>query len=482
MSTQQSTPQSSTQAAPAASGGLRTGTLGFAEVIGQSIANLSPTFTPSINVTAIAALAGAGTWLIYGLSTLGLLLVSMSIIALSSRIASAGSFFIYIARALGPMAGGIAGWGLIAAYVGTAMGVGAAGVMFVQNAFSAWGINIPSWAVYTIFVGLAWFFSARDVKLSSRLSLGIEAASVVIVGGVLIYVLALHPDHIIDHTQLGLQGVSGKGMAQGMVLGIFSYVGFESAASLGQETKNPLRVIPRAVIWSVILSGLFFMFVAYSMTIAYHDDAAKLGADSAVLSTLLTSVGASPLGPVFYLIASISAFSCVLACINSSSRLLYSMGRYQFVHRSMGMVHRTHRTPYLAVAFSSIVTFVVCIAMLGTGPLNTFGYTSTFATFGFLVTYFLVAIAAPIYLKKQGELKTINVVWGVLGALAMVGAVIGSVYPVPDYPYNILPYLFVAYMLVGAIWLLMLKKRSPQVLEKIEHDLETSDVMTHGKK
>src|SRR5471030_1331223 len=463
MSTQQSTPQNSTQAAPASSGGLRTGTLGFPEVIGQSIANLSPTFTPSINVTAIAALAGAGTWFIYGLSTIGLLLVSMSIIALSSRIASAGSFFIYISRALGPMAGGIAGWGLIAAYVGTAMGVGAAGVVFVQNAFSAWGINIPSWAVYAIFVGLAWFFSARDVKLSSRLSLAIEAASVVIVGGVLIYVLALHPDHIIDHTQLGLQGVSGKGMAQGMVLGIFSYVGFESAASLGQETKNPLRVIPRAVIWSVILSGLFFMFVAYSMTIAYHGDVAQLGA-------------------VFYLIASISAFSCVLACINSSSRLLYSMGRYQFVHRSMGMVHRTHQTPYLAVAFSSIVTFVVCIAMLGTGPLNTFGYTSTFATFGFLVTYFLVAIAAPVYLKKQGELKTINVVWGVLGALAMVGAVIGSVYPVPDYPYNILPYLFVAYMLVGAIWLMMLKKRAPQVLEKIEHDMEASDVMTHGKK
>ena len=103
MSTQQSTPQSNTQAAPVSSGGLRAGTLGFAEVIGQSIANVSPTFTPSINVTAIAALAGAGTWLIYGLSTLGLLLVSMSIIALSSRIASAGSFFIYISRALGPI-------------------------------------------------------------------------------------------------------------------------------------------------------------------------------------------------------------------------------------------------------------------------------------------------------------------------------------------------------------------------------------------
>src|SRR5260370_41000935 len=109
--------------------------------------------------------------------------------------------------------------------------------------------------------------------------------------------------------------------------------------------------------------------------------------------------------------------------------------------------------------------------MLGTGPLNTFGYTSTFATFGFLVVYFLVAIAAPVYLKKQGELKTSNVVWGGLGALAMVGAVIGSVYPGPDYPYNILPYLFVAYMLVGAVWVLVVKKTSPQVLDMSEHDL-----------
>ena len=76
----------------------------------------------------------------------------MRIIALSSRIATAGSFFIYISRALGPLAGGIAGWGLIAAYIGTGMGVGAAGVVFVQNAFSSWGIGVPSWAVYVVFI------------------------------------------------------------------------------------------------------------------------------------------------------------------------------------------------------------------------------------------------------------------------------------------------------------------------------------------
>ncbi|RQS07321.1 APC family permease [Burkholderia sp. Bp8998] len=467
---------------PAQDAGLRHGSLGFSEVIGQSVANLSPTFTPSINVVAIAALAGTGTWLIYGLSTIGLLLVSLNIIVLASRVATAGSFFIFIARALGPMAGGIAGWGLIAAYTGTAMGVGAAGVVFVQNACAAWGFKVPSLAVYVVLVALAWFLAARDIKLSSRLSLYIEAASVVIVMGVLLYVFWLHPDHIVDHAQLTLQGTSSKGLAEAMVLGIFSFVGYESAASLGKESRNPLRVIPRAVILSLVLSGLFFMFVAYAMVVAYNGDVSKLGADSAVLMTLLTNVGASPLGPVFYLIASFSAFACVLASLNSASRLLFSMGRYQFVHRSMGMVHRTHQTPHYAVAFSAVVTLGVCLAMLGAGPLNTFGYTSTFATFGFLVAYFLISISAPIYLKKQGELKAINVVWGVLGAIAMIGAFIGSVYPVPDYPYNVLPYLFVAYMLVGVIWLMMLKMRSPQVLDRIEHDLETNESAIFGKK
>ncbi|MBV8627014.1 MAG: APC family permease, partial [Paraburkholderia sp.] len=313
---------------------LRSSSLGFMETIGQSLANISPTLTPSINVVAVAALAGAGSWLVYGLSTLGLLFVSLNIVVLASRFAAAGSFFIFISRALGPMAGGIAGWGLIAAYTGTAMGVLAGEAIFVQNAFAPWGINVPTWLIYVVSGALVWFLAARDIKLSSRLSLAIEAASIVIVGGVLFVVFYQHPNRIVDHAQITLQGTTPKGLAEAMVLGIFSFVGFESAASLGKETKDPLRAIPRAVIWSMILAGAFFTFVAYAMVVAYNGDVNKLGNDTAPLLTLLNGLGMPGLGPVFYLIASVSAFACVLASINAASRLLFSMGRYQFVHRS----------------------------------------------------------------------------------------------------------------------------------------------------
>jgi amino acid transporter len=476
-----SVPQPTARLEPGATD-LKTASLGFMETIGQSLANISPTLTPAINVVAVAALAGAGSWLVYGLSTLGLIFVSLNIIVLASRFAAAGSFFIFISRALGPMTGGIAGWGLIAAYTGTAMGVLAGEAIFVQNAFTPWGIAVPTWLIYLVSTALVWYLSSHDIKLSSRLSLAIEAASILIVGGVLFVVYSKHPGHIVDMNQLSLKGATPKGMAEAMVLGIFSFVGYESAASLGKETRDPLKTIPRAVIWSMLLAGAFFMFVAYSMVVAYNGDVTKLGNDSAPLLTLLTGLGAPALGPIFYLIASVSAFACVLASINAASRLLFSMGRYQFVHRSMGMVHMKHQTPHYAVAFASILTLVVNMSLIGTGVLNTFGYTSTFATYGFILAYFLISVSAPVYLKKMGQLKLANVIVGILGAVAMIGGFIGSVYPVPPYPYNILPYLFIAYTIFGLIWLAMLKKRSPQVLEKIEHDLESNQAAIFGRK
>jgi amino acid transporter len=175
---------------------------------------------------------------------------------------------------------------------------------------------------------------------------------------------------------------------------------------------------------------------------------------------------------VVYFAAIISVFACCLACVNAASRLLFSMGKYQFLHRSMGLVHDTHRTPHRAILLCGLIVAAMALALLPAGFLDAFGYAGTLASFGFVVAYFGLCIVVPVDLRKTREMKSRHIVMAVAGAALMLFVVIGSVYPVPAYPYNILPYLFFAYMVVGAIWFAILKSKSPQTLASIQHDME----------
>src|ERR1700704_272707 len=89
---------------------LRKDSLSFLEALGQSVANLSPTLTPAVAVTVVAAMAGTASWLVYLLATISLVIVGINIGKLASKISAAGSFFIYVSRTLGPFWGMLCGW------------------------------------------------------------------------------------------------------------------------------------------------------------------------------------------------------------------------------------------------------------------------------------------------------------------------------------------------------------------------------------
>lgn len=271
-------------------------------------------------------------------------------------------------------------------------------------------------------------------------------------------------------------------MFGGVVLAIFSFVGFESSVTLGKETRDPTKNIPRAVMGSMLFAGAFFTIMAFAMITAYKGNATAFGNDSAPLETLLGYLNLTALSAPVYAIASLSLFACVLASINAGSRLLFSMGRYQFVHRSMGLVHTTHQTPHIAVTISSILAVIGPIALIGQGSMNTYDITGTVATFGFIFVYLLISISAPIYLAKKRLGSVTSVFFGITGAGLMVAAFFGSVYPVPAYPFNLLPYIFIAYLLFGVAILVRLKLFSPTILDRVELDLEGNEGAIIGRK
>lgn len=345
------------------------------------------------------------------------------------------------------------------------------------------GINPSPIFLFAICTGLAWYIAFKDIQLSTVIMLVIEAVSV---GLILIlgFIILGKKGYVIDTSQLTLEGVQPSGVVLGLVLAIFSYVGFESATTLGDEAKRPLKNIPRAVIISTITSGLFFMVISYIEVIGFQGSPIAFNESKAPLSDLANFAGVGFFGWVIALGAAVSLFACSLACINAGARILFSMGRHGFFHHSIGQAHGRNETPHVAVHLTALATFMVptVMNMVGIQILDVYAYTGTIATYGFLLPYILISIAAPVYLKREHQLRRIDIVYSILAVGFMIVPVLGSIgipgensiFPVPSAPYNFFPYLFLGYLAVGLGWFLLLRSRSPEILQSMEADIEAS--------
>ena len=132
--------------------------------------------------------------------------------------------------------------------------------------------------------GIAMWVAWRDVKISARLMLWIEAVSICVIMIVVVLVLAHRGLHW-DTNQLRLRGMTGGGLRLGLVLALFSFVGFESATTLGTEARNPLKTIPRAVIQSSILAGAVFIACSYTEVLGFRMVGQDLGTSQAPMQT-----------------------------------------------------------------------------------------------------------------------------------------------------------------------------------------------------
>ncbi len=179
------------------------------------------------------------------------------------------------------------------------------------------------------------------------------------------------------------------------------------------------------------------------------------------------------------LCAMVSFFSLTLSCLNAGSRIIYPMAQHRVFHHHLGRAHAQNRTPHVAISvYMAIIVAVPLVLEAFTNPLTIFGDSGTLAAFGFLLAYFLITVAAPVYLKKISQLRPVNVVMAVLAFVLLLVPTIGSFVPVPPYPVRIFPYIFLAYMAVGSGWLFVVSRRKPGILAEIGADLERTEPST----
>jgi amino acid transporter len=305
----------------------------------------------------------------------------------------------------------------------------------------------------TIVTAVSIWIAYRDVKISARLMLWIEAASVTVIVIVVALLLVRHGWHL-DGEQFHLHGMTGSGLRLGIVLALFSFVGFESATTLGSEARNPLQAIPRAVILSALLAGAFFIVCAYAEVLGFHTAGQDLGASQAPMYVLARVGGVPVLGLLIDIGALVSLFAGTLACITAAARVLLLMAHNGLAHDSLRGTHAQNQTPSRAVIITGIAALapVAVLAARGASGLDVYGWLGSLATYGFIVAYALVCVALPRYLRDHGAFHAGSQIVPWLAATAMLLALAGNLYPVPEGPYGKLPYIYLAYLTAGLLW------------------------------
>lgn len=474
---------------------LKRNVLSMPEVLAQSVANAAPSAAMALLPLLVFLNAGNGTWLSFVIAVILMACVAYCAVQFAKRMNSAGSFYIWVTRGLGPGAGHAAGWGLQLGYIATGMatvlGFGIFGGDLLHRIFpSLVPDSLNPWlqaVLYTIDVGLALTLAITDIQLSARTSLTLESISVTAILILVVSVWVVRGP--IDMKQFSFSGVVPGGIVVGVVLAIFAFVGFESAGSLGLEAKNPYRNVGRAILGSALFVGILYVLVSYSQVLGFQPTNGGYAKSSAPMPDLAALIGLGWLSYVISAGITISVFACTLACINASARIALTMAHDGMGVPALARVSRSHHTPHVAMWTVAIPMLIVpwLIVAAKQSPIDGTGWAGTIATFGFMLGYALVALAAPIFLGRINQRSVAVWVVGIVGLVAMAIVFYANWLPqtikVPGLPsltfpslsgvYVWLPYGFMAWVAIGLVWYWVVRSRTPHVASALGSRYET---------
>jgi amino acid transporter len=456
---------------------LRSNALGFPQLLAQSVALISPTMTAVLIIPLAFSNAGDATWFSYLFATIMLLFVVGGLNQFARRSTTTGSMYAYVARGLGAASGVMTGWALVWCYffIGTAGLCGFA--LMGQQFLDGLGVHgtVTPLLFFVISGAIGFVIAFKDVRLSAMLILVLEGLSVACILALSVFILFKHGFHV-DTQETSLHGFSLKSLDFSVVVCIFSLVGFEAASTMGGEARNPLRNVPKAVVWSLIITGLFMVVMCYVEVLGAQHAGLNLATLGAPLQTLSSAYGVSFFKIPVSIGGMISFFALTLSCVNSGTRILLPLAKSGFVSTRLHRTHSTNLTPHAAIGAYYVVLMVEVFIwhLSGGSALTMFNDAGTLAATGFLFSYFMTAVAAPIYLHKLGELKPVNVAVAVAGFVLLLVPAVGLFYPLPAFPVDIFPAIFAAFMLAGGTWLFVLNRRVPGTLTEIEASLESA--------
>jgi amino acid transporter len=456
---------------PAADGPtLERGQLGLFGVIMPGVAQIAPAFNLFFTTGLMVGLAGASAPLIFLISMVGMVATASSLAQFATIYPSAGSFITYITRAIGTRVAVAVGVITVVGYIISFGGIYIfVGSYIAQNVFGGphvWGLT----QIITILYGV---LVVAPVVLGLRFGVRV---TVVLYAFEVILLLAMSVTILVRGGNAGLSATPFKwpgGNTDVLLtfsLAVLAFGGFEASAPLAEETQNPRRNVPIAVIGAVVISGVIYVLGSYALVIAFG--AGHSGALAADPNPFHTAAKAFIpfVAPLITWVFLSSVTSSYVAANTQTSRVIYAGARGGLWPKTLAHVSPRFRTPGVAaVAFvaPSIVIGVASTAF--TSPATASGFLSTYGILGLVVMYLVANVALVVNwarLRRRGERKSfwLWVAVPVIGIVVLAIPVWGDLRPGQPSPYNIMPWLALALIAAGIIYQFVLGRLRPQAL------------------
>jgi amino acid transporter len=340
---------------------------------------------------------------------------------------------------------------------------------------AGWHYSGQWWIWVLLMAVVVFLLTYRDIRLSTTAGVLLGAFEILVFGALAIWMLIsnagdvnlqpFNPSHAVGHW---------SGVFKGMVFAILAFIGFEAAAPLGEEARDPRRNIPRAVVGSAILIGAFYVLCSFAWVFG-------AGFDGFVKQ----ATGADPwrnLGKVFWSTGWILVFLAICnsivansnAAVNAATRVFYALSRNGLAPRPLARTHPDFKTPHVAIIWMSAFALVVAVlAGVIWDPLTGFFLIATIAVPVVIVVYMIVSVGCMRYYltERRSEFNPlIHAVLPLAGIVLFFFPLYYQFYKAPPtYPIKLANWVAAIWLGLGVVLAIWLARRRPDKLRDVEH-------------
>ena len=464
--------------------GLRSGAVGLAGLMAQSLGVTGPEISAVVIAAVVAAKVGGGTPFVYIVTGIGALGLAWVYGRFARHVPNAGGTYAIVRAGLGRDVGFFAGWVLLAVGIIFVPGLLISAAFLLQNFFSlvaphhafffsAW------WGWAFLLAGAVFLISWLGIQISARILLLLTAIGVTMLLILDIIILAKGGAHGWAWASLAPWKGHGFGFgffALGVGIAMTGFSGFETAVFLAEEAHTPKREVPKAVLGAVALAVLFYIVTTFSVVTGYGMDKAgtQWPQDSGGAVVGLSAQYASLwFGKLLLLLLAISAFASALGTSNFTTRTAFAWGHDGYLPRAFGRTHRRFRSPHVAIAALAVLTalvFLLGLAWQGktlNDAVTYFSWLLQVGATGILPVYALIGIAGFVHSRKFGGTVVDWLVAPLLTVIVVGVAEITQFYGQTGI-YKWAPYVMLGWMALGVVARLLTRARVAPVEREAE--------------